>query len=356
MTLFGLEDVHFAYDRKPILERFSLQLVAGGVVGLLGPTGCGKSTVLRLLAGLEVPAAGKVYCGAGAVAGDGFTFVPAEKRGCAMVFQNLGLWPHLSVAESLELVLEGGSGSRASKDIPEIAARRILEEMEIADLATRRPAQLSGGQAALAAVARALAQDPKFLLLDEPFSGLDADLRTQIRDRVFAIVRLRGLPALYVTHMREEALATVDRLALLHNGKILQEDSPEEIYRRPLSAIAARLTGEAGLVPAEITASNIVIPGACFPRSFSPRAQQLGTGWKGLALFRPGKLQLAGDGNIPGRVISCRRSGGRFRVEVGIGGLPVFTVPLDSATEMVPGLELRLANFGDIVLVENESC
>lgn len=215
--MLKLEEVHFRYGRRAVLAGLTLQARAGEVLALAGPTGSGKSTALRLLAGLEVPERGRVLVAGELAAADGRNLVPPERRGVAMVFQRLALWPHLTVAGSLEFVLAArhGAAQRAAR------ARTLLEELRIAELAGRRPAELSGGQAALAAVARALAQEPRGLLLDEPFSGLDPELRDEIRGKVFALVRARGLAAVYVSHLREEALRAADRVVTLAEGRAL---------------------------------------------------------------------------------------------------------------------------------------
>jgi ABC-type Fe3+/spermidine/putrescine transport system ATPase subunit len=345
--LLGLEDVSFSYGGRRVLDGASLEVPAGKILALLGTTGSGKSTALRLLAGLETPARGRVLVGGQAVSGDGGTFVAAERRNVAMVFQSLALWPHMTVAESLRFVL----APRLGAEQVEGRLRALLGELEVAGLADRRPAELSGGQAALAAVARALAQDPRALLLDEPFSGLDADLRDRIRETVFGRVRQRGLAAIYVTHLREEALASADLLAVIHDGSVPQCAPPGEVYARPATAAVAQLTGEVGLVPAEITAASVVTPAGAFARSQAPRAGELGTGWKGLAAFRPGNLSLAGDGVLGGRVLSSQRRGGRWRltVSVGPGGA---RLPVDADRSAPVGAEVRLALRGDLALVE----
>jgi len=207
--MLQLEEVSFRYSGRPVLSGFSLEARAGEVLALVGPTGSGKTTVLRLLAGLEIPESGRVLVGGKLAAADGRLLIPPERRGVGMIFQRLALWPHLTVAGSLEFVMAGRvpDGERA------IRAGAILAELGIADLAGRRPAELSGGQSALAAVARALAQDPRALLLDEPFGGLDPELRAATRAKVFALVRSRKLAAVYVSHLREEAEEAADRVA-----------------------------------------------------------------------------------------------------------------------------------------------
>lgn len=342
--MLKLEDVHFSYHKREVLRGASLEVPCGEVIALLGRTGCGKSTAIRLLAGLEMPARGRVFVGNSAVAGDGFTFVAPEQRNVGIVFQSLALWPHMTVLGSLEFV--SGEGKAAGG-----AARSILEELGIAHLADRRPGALSGGESALAAVARALAQSPRALLLDEPFSGLDATRRAEIRGRVFALARERNLPLLYVTHLRHEVLSSADRLAVMADGRVQQCAAPYEVYCRPATAEVARLTGEVSFLSAEVTAQNIVTPIGAFNRSASPNAEQLGTGWKGLVALRPESLRLAGDGSLAGRVRDAEFSAGRWRLRIGGVGPGGSEVQVDSDSKLGVGAEVRLNLVGDLALV-----
>ncbi len=340
--MLKLEEVHFSYADREVLKGLDLEVPAGEVVALLGRTGCGKSTVLRLFAGLELPARGKVFVGETAVAGDGFTFVAPELRKVGMVFQSLALWPHMTVIESLEFVaVENGESSRA-----------LLDELGIAHLADRRPAELSGGEAALSAIARTLAQAPRALLLDEPFSGVDATRRAEIRRKVFDLARGRKLPLLYVTHLREEVLSNADCLAVMVDGRVEQSAAPFEVYSRPATAAVARLTGEASLLDAEVTAQNIVTPIGAFGRSAAPRAEELGTGWKGLVALRPESLRLAGDGSISGSVLDAEFRAGRWRLNIGSVGPGGSEVQLDADRKLSVGTEVRMALAGDLALVE----
>jgi iron(III) transport system ATP-binding protein len=212
--MLKLEDVHFSRGRRTVLAGVTLEARAGEVLALVGPTGCGKTTALRILCGLEVPERGRVLVDDQLAAADGRNLIPPERRGIAMVFQRLALWPHMTVAESLDFVMAG----RLPAAEREKRALKILEGLGIAGLAGRRPAGLSGGESALAAVARALAQEPRALLLDEPFSGLDPEWRATVRERTFALVRERRLAAVYVSHLRDEVRQSVDRVADLGGG------------------------------------------------------------------------------------------------------------------------------------------
>jgi ABC-type Fe3+/spermidine/putrescine transport system ATPase subunit len=256
----------------------------------------------------------------------------------------------MTVARSIEFVAEGRSDPGSVEKLTE----DILLDLGIRHLADRKPAGLSGGEASLAAVARALAQKPRALLLDEPFSGLDADLRAGIREKVLGIARNRQLPILYVSHLREEVVSSVDRLAVLVDGIVAQCGGPAEVYSRPASAAVARLTGDVGLIVAEITAQNVVTPAGAFQRTRAPRAEQLGTGWKGLAAIRPESLKLAGDGNIIGTVLKADYYGGHYRLLIRVGGAGGGSLPVFAERFASPGSEVRLELRGDLALVDKD--
>ena len=225
------------------LDGISLEVRAGELFFLLGASGCGKTTLLRCIAGLETPTSGAIYFGKRDV-----TKMAPHKREAAMVFQSYALWPHLSVGQNIAFGLEE---RRVPK--PEIK-RRVEEALEMVQLpgfAERGIDQMSGGQQQRVSLARALVVKPKCLLLDEPLSNLDAQLRVEMRREIRRIVKENGLTGIYVTHDQEEALAMADRMAILTRGKIGQIGAPEEIYRQPLSAYVANFIGETNLISGE---------------------------------------------------------------------------------------------------------
>ena len=225
------------------LEGISLEVMAGELFFLLGGSGCGKTTLLRCIAGLETPTSGSIYFGDRDV-----TEMPPHKREAAMVFQSYALWPHLTVGQNIAFGLEE---RRVPK--PEIK-RRVEEALEMVQLpgyGSRSINQMSGGQQQRVSLARALVVKPKCLILDEPLSNLDAQLRVEMRREIRRIVKENGLTAIYVTHDQEEALAMADRMAILTQGKIGQIGAPEEIYRNPRSAYVANFIGETNLIPGE---------------------------------------------------------------------------------------------------------
>jgi iron(III) transport system ATP-binding protein len=239
-----LEDVTHDYGAVRAVDRVSLTVGPGELVSLLGPSGCGKTTVLRLAAGVEHLQAGRVLL-AGQVVADGRTAVPPEDRGVGLVFQDYALFPHLTVRDNVGFGLHRlTAGERPAR------IDAVLEQMGMAGQAEAYPHMLSGGQQQRVALARALAPRPKVLLLDEPFSGLDARLREAVRDETLHILKSTGTATLLVTHDSEEAMFMADRIALMRGGAIVQEGTPAELYYHPTSAFVAgffsqtnRLTG-----------------------------------------------------------------------------------------------------------------
>jgi iron(III) transport system ATP-binding protein len=233
------------FGEKRALDGVSLDIEPGTFLVLLGPSGSGKTTLLRCLAGIERPSSGTISIDGHVVAGSK-TFVPPERRKLAMVFQDYALWPHLSVRKNVAYPLASSSFAKIER------VRRcddLLERVGIAHLAERFPNELSGGEQQRVALARALAAEVGLILFDEPLSNLDADRREQLRIEIATLTREAGATAVYITHDQSEAFALADRIGVLNHGKLVQLDSPEHIYRHPISAFVARFTGVAGEFP-----------------------------------------------------------------------------------------------------------
>jgi iron(III) transport system ATP-binding protein len=220
----------------------SLEVRAGELVAVLGPSGCGKTTLLRLIAGFERPDSGSIEAGDERVAGNG-SFVPPERRRVGMVFQDYALFPHLTVERNVAFGLE-----RRPRAERRTLTRTTLELVGLQHKARRYPHELSGGERQRVALARALAPEPEVVLLDEPFSSLDASLRADLRREVELILRDAGATALLVTHDQEEALSLADRLAVMRDGRLVQIGAPEEVYARPADRWSAQFLGEVNVL------------------------------------------------------------------------------------------------------------
>lgn len=223
------------YGDTPVLHDVDLEIAAGECVTLLGPSGCGKTTLLRTLAGLERPSAGTVAIGDVQVAGAG-TWVAPERRRVGMVFQEWALFPHLSVADNVGYGLKGRSDPAGRID-------RALALVGLDGLGERMPATLSGGQQQRVALARALAPEPEVLLLDEPFSNLDAALRGEVRTEVHRLLHELEITSVFVTHDQEEAFVLGDRVAVMQHGRIRQVDTPQGLYHDPVDRWVAEFVG-----------------------------------------------------------------------------------------------------------------
>jgi len=232
------------YGQKAAVDGASLTLTRGRITCLLGPSGCGKSTLLRLIAGLEPIDGGEIRDATGTLSAKG-VHVPPERRDMGFVFQDYALFPHLTVGKNVGFGLTKLPGAEQAS---RIAAE--LERVRLAGRADSYPQALSGGEQQRIALARALARRPAVILLDEPFSGLDGRLKTEVRDTTLHALREEGGAALIVTHDAEEAMMMADDLVLMDAGKILQAGAPRDLYARPTSPAAAHLLGDANLLAA----------------------------------------------------------------------------------------------------------
>ena len=238
-----LEGVRKRFGDTAAVAGVDLELDEGELVAVLGPSGCGKTTLLRLIAGFEAPDAGTITVGGELVAGAG-KWVAPERRRIGMVFQDYALFPHLRVSANVAFGL-----SRRTADERERLTRRTLELVGLMHRGDSYPHELSGGERQRVALARALAPEPEIVLLDEPFSSLDATLRADLRREVETILSEAATTALLVTHDQEEALSLADRVAVMRDGLIQQDGTPEEVYGRPTDHWVTRFLGDAEVLP-----------------------------------------------------------------------------------------------------------
>jgi iron(III) transport system ATP-binding protein len=318
-----LEHVSRRYpgNPDPAVDDLSLTIAPGELLALVGASGSGKTTTLRIAAGYETPDAGRVLLGDGNAAPRDITREPPQRRGFGMVFQHYALFPHMRVEENVAFGLEA-RGVRKAERLTR--ARAALAAVGLGGKAERPVQALSGGEQQRVALARALVIQPRVLLLDEPLSNLDPTLRQSMRDELRATLRQSGVTALFVTHDQEDAFAVADRVAMLERGRLLQVGTPESLYHTPATRAVAEFVGRAALVPAERAGEHlrITIDGV----TLEARARQQGTTGTGplLAVLRPESLVLADDERAPtrrGEVVGRRFAGGHvvYRVKLGSG-------------------------------------
>ncbi len=250
MSIIEIHGVTKKFAQKLVLQNIYLSLEHGQILGLLGASGCGKTTLLRLIAGFEQPDTGSIFLDGRPVAkADPIApfHLPPEQRQVGMVFQDYALFPHLNVEQNIAF------GLQKIKN-PALARQRLHEAIDLVgltDFSKSYPHQLSGGQQQRVALARALAPRPAVILLDEPLSNLDVQVRLRLRREVRAILRAADISAVFVTHDQEEALCLCDQLAVMHQGRLEQVATPEQVYQNPASRFVAEFVCQANLIPAQ---------------------------------------------------------------------------------------------------------
>lgn len=287
-----------AYDGAPVVNQASLTLEPGKITALLGQSGAGKSTLLRLFAGLEQVDGGEILLG-GTVLSSTSTHVPAESRGIGLIFQDFALFPHLTALDNVGFGLKG-----LTKDARRRESAEWLERLGLSHRAKAYPHQLSGGEQQRVSIARALAAKPVAILMDEPFSGLDVTLKSDVRRIALAAVSQAGIPALLVSHDATEAMRDADRIAVMKDGVILQEDTPEALYMKPASLPVARALG----------------PIQSIARSDMPAAWTEGLPQAAAYCLRPEAIRLSLEGGIPMEVISAQRTSAVIELTLKLNG------------------------------------
>jgi iron(III) transport system ATP-binding protein len=320
------------FGRTLVLDRVSLSLAAGEILVVLGASGCGKSTLLRLVAGLDRPDAGTVRVDGRVLAGPGID-VPAEARGIGLMFQDYALFPHLTVLANVRFGL-----NRLPAEESRAVALERLREVGLAQRAESYPGDLSGGEAQRVALARSLAPRPRVLLLDEPFSNLDAGTRERVRADTVAVLRRTGTSAILVTHDAAEAVEVADRIALMRGGRFVQAGTAESLYRAPESPFAARALGAIVEIPGRATGGRIETPLGPLP---APPAIPRGAV---RVCLRPEAIRLlpAGEG-VPARVLKMGFAGHAVRLDLAVEGLDAplrITVPPECEATQTVGLAL----------------
>lgn len=306
----GFDGVTQRFGTVTALEQVSLTVAPGEIVALLGHSGCGKTTLLRLAAGVERPSAGRVLLEGRDVSSPA-SFVEPEARGVGLVFQDYALFPHLSVRENVRFGLRGYGNAEA-----DATALRAIARVGLADLAEAYPHMLSGGEQQRVALARAVAPRPGVLLMDEPFSNLDRRLRDVVRDETMALLQEIGATSIIVTHDPEDAMRVADRIVLMQQGGIVQTGTAEELYRRPASLFAARFFCDLTEIEAVVRNGAVDTPLGRFP------APDLAEGANAVVGVRPQAIRLVPKGFcLPARVVTRRFLGEVDHIELAVGGL-----------------------------------
>lgn len=308
------------------LDSLDLTINPGELIALLGPSGCGKTTALRLLAGLDYPDSGEIIVG-----GNELTGVPASKRNMGMVFQSYSLFPNLTAVENVAFglrVRKVGKAERLKR------ATELLELVGLGEQRDRYPHAMSGGQQQRVALARAIAIQPDVLLLDEPLSALDAQVRSQLRDEIRRLQLEVGITTLFVTHDQEEAMAIADRVGVMRSGNLEQLDAPDRLYAQPATPFVASFVGTNNTIPTTVEAGGTVqVMGRTL--SIAAGSDEIATGASANALLRPESIMLedgagSADGAARGAVITRSFLGPVTRLEVTLDGGQQLLVDLPS--------------------------
>jgi iron(III) transport system ATP-binding protein len=325
--MLSIHGLTLRYDSLLALEDLTLSVDAGEIVSLLGPSGSGKSSLLRLVAGVERPTRGRIMLDGVEVAGPR-TFVEPEARRIGMVFQDYALFPHLTVEANVAFGLRRTPRADRAR-----VAREMLERVDLVRYAGSYPHMLSGGERQRVALARALAPQPRLLLMDEPFSSLDGRLRDQVRDETLELLRATETTTIVVTHDPREAVRIADRIALLRGGRLVQVGSPEDLYARPATRFAAAFFSDINEVHGICRNGYIDTPLGSFA------APHLAENAPCSICIRPQHLRIAGCATgICARVVRSEFLGEADRVVLTVPGLPApITARTTARTRLMPG-------------------
>ncbi|GCE39426.1 Ferric iron ABC transporter, ATP-binding protein [Rhodococcus wratislaviensis] len=339
-----VEGLDKSFGAAAVLRDVALTVEAGSTTAILGPSGCGKTTLLRLVAGFDKPDAGTIALGGRVVAGGGWT--PAHRRSVGYVAQDGALFPHATVGANVGFGLPRRARTRS----------KIAELLEMVSLdsvyATRRPDQLSGGQQQRVALARALAREPELMLLDEPFSALDAGLRANTRRIVADVLAKAGITTILVTHDQPEALSFADRVAVMSSGRLAQIGTPREIYSAPIDVPTAEFIGDAVVLGAHVESGRA----RCALGNIAVTAN--GVRGDARVMLRPEQIEVTSDGaGVSGTVVDVEYLGSEMllgiRLDTPDGVLPErVTVRRFGATPLAPGDRVGIRVLGEAVAYE----
>lgn len=347
------------FGSQAVLKGVNLSVAKGGTTAIVGPSGSGKTTLLRLIAGFEHPDTGSIALSGTTVAGNG-SWVPAHKRHVGYVAQDGALFPHLTVGQNISFGLNAGRLSGGRRDVSARVSELLAMVSLDASMAKRRPHQLSGGQQQRVALARALAREPELMLLDEPFSALDAGLRVATRRAVAKVLNNAGVTTILVTHDQAEALSFADQVAVMRGGKLAQIGNPFVVYTRPADRATAEFLGDAVILDAWMEGSLATCSLGGIPVRRPPAQGHV------QLMLRPEQIRIAEDGPIRGVVVDTDYFGPETTVRLKLavppelaagavadhrfpGGGEVITIRHWNASIARPGMELCLRVVGEAV-------
>jgi spermidine/putrescine ABC transporter ATP-binding subunit len=340
-TLLSIRNVAKNFGHNTVLRNVSLEIAEGEFLTILGESGSGKTTLLRIIAGFETASSGELWMGT-----ERLDAQPPYRRRVNTVFQSYALFPHLTVEENVAYGLR--VAKRPAAEITQRVAE-ALDKVKMTAHATQKPSKISGGQQQRVALARALVNRPRLLLLDEPLSALDANLRRQMQVELKSLQREVGIAFVFVTHDQEEAMVMSDRIALLRSGELEQVATPREIYNRPTTAYVAQFIGHTNLLKADVKAGVV----RCGELSWTTSLPD------GPALFslRPEHIRLAGTGGanarIRGRVLQQAFHGATELIRVECGGGLVLVMRTASGSGALNEIELEFAASSAVVVRES---
>ena len=332
-----IENLTRTYGEATALNGVSLDVSPGEIVCLLGPSGCGKTTLLRVVSGIERPSTGRVLINDREVAGP-TRYVPPEDRSIGLMFQDFALFPHLNILDNVAFGLRS-----LAPDVRERSARAILDRVGLADFAEAYPSTLSGGQQQRVALARAIVPRPAVMLMDEPFSGLDIQLRDTMQEEALALLRETRATSLIVTHNPEEAMRLGDRIVVLKSGRIVQQGSTETLYRNPASLFVARLFSEINEIPVRVQDGRVATAAGTFA------APGLSDGTAAVLCLRERAIEITPAGangcdKLNGRVTDIKFLGDMTRIDLAVEGFDqILKARVGGADGLRKGSEVKVS-------------
>ncbi|MGH7216118.1 MAG: ABC transporter ATP-binding protein [Nitrospiraceae bacterium] len=346
-SILELRSVSCAYDpRRPAIRDISFSAREGEILCLLGPSGCGKTTILRAIAGFEPVRSGEIFLSGRRVSSSS-EMIPTEERRVGMVFQEYALFPHLRVADNIAFGLHHLSRAERTHQVQEMLRLTGLEGLE-----RRYPHELSGGQQQRVALSRALVRNPVVLLLDEPFSNLDPDMASRMRQELHALLRRMKTMTILVTHDHDEAFAMADRIAVLNHGVLEQIDSPELIYHVPSTPFVADFVGQADFIPGTVSNGLVHTELGEFPNTIEGK-----DGTAVVVMIRPDDIHLVPTEGAPSRILSRQFHGSEnlYTVSLPSGQLVHSSQGSTSVYQTGTTVELRVMATHTVLFRREES-